>query len=96
MEALEWLQGWYQANCDENWEHSYGVVIESLDNPGWSVSVDLSGTPQAKKNFNDIKFERTEDNWVHCRVQNNKFEGFGGSGNLKEIVLAFRHWCEAD
>ena len=31
---LEWLMNWYESNCDGDWEHSYGVKIESLDNPG--------------------------------------------------------------
>ncbi|MFT5930929.1 MAG: hypothetical protein ACI93G_000001, partial [Hyphomonas sp.] len=35
---------WYQSQCDGDWEHSFGLKIESLDNPGWSVHVDLEGT----------------------------------------------------
>jgi hypothetical protein len=33
-EILPWLQGWYATQCDGDWEHEYGVSIETLDNPG--------------------------------------------------------------
>jgi hypothetical protein len=33
-DLLEWLMRWYAAHCDGEWEHTYGVVIDTLDNPG--------------------------------------------------------------
>jgi hypothetical protein len=39
------LQEWYRSRCDGDWEHSYGVKVETLDNPGWLVTVDLEDTP---------------------------------------------------
>ncbi len=44
MNALEELQNWYLSECNEDWEHSYGVKIETLDNPGWSVTINLEDT----------------------------------------------------
>ncbi len=44
MGLVEQIQAWYAAQCDGGWEHQYGVSIETLDNPGWCVMVDLSGT----------------------------------------------------
>ena len=43
MDELQLLQEWYVAQCDGDWEHSYGVKIDTLDNPGWSLKVDLVG-----------------------------------------------------
>ena len=40
---LGWLERWYQAQCDGDWEHHSGVTIETLDNPGWLVKIDLRG-----------------------------------------------------
>jgi len=34
----------YRGQCDGDWEHSYGVKIETLDNPGWLVTIDLTDT----------------------------------------------------
>lgn len=42
--VLNWLQAWYADQCNEDWEHEWGVKIETLDNPGWSVSIDLEET----------------------------------------------------
>ena len=43
-DALYLLQRWYVAQCDAEWEHSYGVEIGTLDYPGWSLRIDLKGT----------------------------------------------------
>ena len=45
MDSIQWLQSWYQEQCDNDWEHQYGIKIDSLDNPGWVVTIDLAGTP---------------------------------------------------
>lgn len=45
MNPLSALQEWYASVCDGDWEHSSGVRIETLDNPGWMLVVDLEGTP---------------------------------------------------
>ena len=39
------LQQWYEAQCNGDWEHHYGISIESQDNPGWRVEIDLKDTP---------------------------------------------------
>jgi len=44
MNALSELQKWYFAQCDGDWEHSYGVRIDTVDNPGWTLEIDLVGT----------------------------------------------------
>ena len=40
------IDQWHKSNCNGDWEHSYGVTIETLDNPGWWVKIDLAETPQ--------------------------------------------------
>jgi len=32
------IDEWYQRKCDGVWEHTYGVRIETCDNPGWIVT----------------------------------------------------------
>ena len=32
MDLLIWLQNWNQNHCDGDWEHLYGVKIDTLDN----------------------------------------------------------------
>jgi hypothetical protein len=31
---FSWLENWFTRQCDGDWEHGEGVVIESLDDPG--------------------------------------------------------------
>jgi hypothetical protein len=41
---IQGLQNWYLAKCDGDWEHEFGISIETLDNSGWMVTIDLSNT----------------------------------------------------
>ena len=43
-DVFEWLQNWFKSQCDGDWEHEYGVKIETVDNPGWYVVINLTGT----------------------------------------------------
>lgn len=43
-DALYLLQRWYLGQCNDEWEHSFGVAIETLDNPGWSLRIELEET----------------------------------------------------
>ena len=93
-DELEWLQKWYLSNCDGVREHGYGVHIGTLDNPGWRVKINLAGTDLQAKPFDDIKTERSENDWIVCRVKKQCFEAFGGPQNLSEIIGTFRRWAE--
>jgi hypothetical protein len=96
------LQHWYLSQCNDTWEHRYGVSIETLDNPGWSVRVDLAGTSMDHlemrevgqlSDVNHIGISGIQD-WLFCRVENNVFIGIGGPLSLFSICDAFRRWVE--
>lgn len=38
------LAKWFVEQCNGDWEHSYGIKIHTISNPGWFVEVDLSYT----------------------------------------------------
>lgn len=90
--SLKWLETWYKNHCDGLWEHSYGIIIDTLDNPGWGIRINLVGTEVANKDFKPVKIERTESDWVHCSVKNHIFQGAGGPENLEEILEIFKSW----
>lgn len=83
------FQEWYCAQCDGEWEHEHGIKIETLDNPGWAVMIDLTGTNLENINFTEIRIEKNVSDWVYCSVENNVFKGFGGPSNFEEIVSYF-------
>lgn len=89
MDSIQRLQQWFLARCDGEWEHSYGIKIETLDNPGWQVEVDLAGTEWAEVKLARRVEERAPADWIHVEVAANKFTGAGGPENLGEIIQAF-------
>jgi hypothetical protein len=95
MEAvLAWLQRWYQSQCDGQWEHSYGVRIDTLDNPGWSVEIDLTGTTLQSGSMQPVVRQGGADDWIRCEVKDRKFIGHGDPTKLLEILTAFQEWAE--
>lgn len=93
-DLLERLQAWYQAECDGDWEHSWGVTIETLDNPGWSVEIDLSETVLACRPQPPVNIRTSDDDWLIIHITDEKFVGSGDPRKLKEILeafFAFRH-----
>jgi hypothetical protein len=53
--TLERLAHWYKSNCDGDWEYSFGLTIDTLDNPGWSITVDLDDTPLGDRPFEVVE-----------------------------------------
>lgn len=89
---LEWLQKWYLENCDGDWEHCYGIKIGTLDNPGWSIDIDIIDSDLEDKKFTEISIQRSEYDWIYCNVVNSTFRGRGGPKNLEELIRTFRDW----
>ena len=95
MNALAELQRWYQAQCDGFWEHAYGVQIETLDNPGWKLDINLSSTGLESAQFEKLQIDRSDEDWLLCEIENELFKGRGGAGNLVEILEVFQSFVKA-
>ncbi|MDE6730643.1 MAG: immunity 53 family protein [Oscillospiraceae bacterium] len=95
MEIVSWLQNWYNSNCDGSWEHIYGVSIDTLDNPGWKVKINLQCTCLEEKIFQNIFIDNGDEDWLKCTVQNGTFQGFGDPKKLIDILNIFREWSES-
>jgi hypothetical protein len=103
---ISWLQNWYLQQCEldvwSGWQDFNGIRIITLDNPGWYVTIDLDETDVESKVFNGVNIERSEHDWVKCKVafedengdENRRFIGAGGPTNLGEILEIFREWVE--
>lgn len=94
MEILEELQKWYFSQIAINRTSKF-VSVDNVDNPGWIVDVDLVGTELADKTFTFLQLERSEDNWIVCRAEDNEFKARGGPFNLIEILEIFIQWAES-
>lgn len=99
MDRLNELQDWYAAQCDGEWEHRYGVSIESLDNPGWLLKVELTGTALAARRFEAIRTGVGEGDhpvsrrWMVCEVKDQVWVGAGDESKLKELLRVFLDWA---
>jgi hypothetical protein len=91
-DVLARLQQWYSHQCNGEWEHSWGISIETLDNPGWLVKINLQGTDLESKTLSKITHQRSERDWMSCWTENSIFQGAGGAGNLTEILETFLSW----
>lgn len=101
MNTLEKIQHWYYATCNGEWEHRYGIQIETLDNPGWHVKIELTGTGLEGKVFPEVAYglgrnsEPEGLSWVFCKVEDSRFHGYGGPEKLEEILLRFLEWTRS-
>jgi hypothetical protein len=94
MESFSLLERWYSSQCDGDWEHQYGVHIGTLDNPGWTLKIDLCGTDAEGRTLDRVKIERAEANWIHYWVERNQFQARMGPQNLTEGIETFFEWLE--
>ena len=86
-------QRWYNAQCDGDWEHGHGVRIATLDNPGWSLEINLSGTDLEHREFRPIGDLEPTDDWWSCRVKDGKFAAHGGPAMLGVLLRVFLTWA---
>ena len=95
MSTLARLEAWYLRQCNGDWEHQYGVTIDPLDNPGWSVTIDLTGTKLERVPYNRLSQNAPSDqNWLDCRVERGKWKGVGAPLKLNELLEEFLSWAE--
>lgn len=93
-DPLAWLSDWFEQQCDGNWEHDFGIVVESSDNPGWIVKIDLSDTDLQQKTFPPmVRGSQTDSRWLVCKVEDSRFTGAGGPQDLVSIIEVFREWA---
>lgn len=83
------LQKWYAKHCDEDWEHSYGIKIDTLDNPGWILTVDLVDTELSESSLPSTRIDRSEGDWIQSEISERRYIACGGALNLEEMVLQF-------
>jgi hypothetical protein len=83
------LENWYSSQCDGEWEHQFGIAIETLDNPGWEVTIDLDETKWC-----DLIYEKRigiieQSSWMWASISECKFQGSGDTSKLNEIITTF-------
>jgi hypothetical protein len=94
MTTIERLQHWYSNHCNGEWEHGFGVNIETIDNPGWSCTLSLAGTPFESHDFAPVNIERSENDWLMLSATPMEFKIHCGPKNLEESLTIFCDWAQ--
>jgi hypothetical protein len=95
MEVLERIQAWHKAQCERGRDLSLGVKIETLhDQPGWSVRIDLSGTPLSGLTLAPYREGVSDRDWLAYRIKDDVFDGLGDPTKLQALLFAFLDLAE--
>lgn len=86
--TLTRLQNWYLINCNGDWEHSYGISINTVDNPGFTIRVDLFDTCLQHLHYNKQIDNGTFD-WFFIKVADKVLEASGDPTKLTTILTIF-------
>jgi hypothetical protein len=96
---LPLLHKWFARQCNGDWEHRFGIRIETYDNPGWWVKIDLEGTSLNPHAFSEVAENVDSDGhasapkWLRCYRDGNVWHGAGDPTKLNNILLAFLNWA---
>ena len=94
MEILDWIQAWFQENCDGKWERGTGIQITTSEVPGWEVEIDLSKTSLASFNLDWILNENSKQDWYGVKVDNQTFSAACDPSKLEFILNMFKEMIE--
>lgn len=94
MDTIAWLQQWYIAQCDDEWEHEYGIKIETMDNPGWLVKIDLKYTHLEDTRIRVARVDSSHDDWYTMEIVDAVFTGLSSFNRLEFLLQEFRNIAE--
>jgi hypothetical protein len=94
MEILDWIQNWFQENCDGEWEQGSVIQITTLEDPGWEVEIDISTTSITNLELDWILNEVGTHDWYGVKIENQKFSASGDAGKLEFLLNLFREMIE--
>lgn len=94
--TLNEIQKWFKSQCNGDWEHNYGLTIETLDNPGWHVTIDLKDTILPALPDMELRVEKNEKDWYMVMIRDGKFTGSGDPLKLEIILQKFLELIQKD
>lgn len=94
--TLQWLQLWYQNECNGDWEHGFGIHIITIDNPGWHVQIGITDTELEGLEIAYSLEEKAENDWYGISVKNNKYDAAGDPSKLEFLLEHFRALVESN
>ena len=103
-DAIGRLMRWYASHCDGEWEHAYGITIETLDNPGWRIKIDLKDTGLDPNSFQPVVEGEDDGNhrddgsqigpWLTTHTDEGLWTAACSPDNLARVLELFLDWAE--
>jgi hypothetical protein len=90
------LERWYASRCNGRWEHSYGVHIDTIDNPGWRIKIDLRDTRKQDCTHDREQVNRSENDWIQYWIEKQQFHIRCGPLNMSEAAEIFLRWFDSE
>jgi hypothetical protein len=84
VEVLERFQAWHRQHL-----HAAVSIETTRDQPGWSLRIELGGTPLAGLKVAPYKEGIEPRDWLAYRVKDDVFEGRGDPTKLQALLYAF-------
>lgn len=90
---LGWLADWFAAQCNEDWEHEFGVVIQTLDNPGWTIRIGIEESAAEGRLLDFV--DDADSQWVHLKSDGLILQGACHSDAVGAMLRATREFLQA-
>ena len=93
---LAWTVRWVESQFDGNWEHGRGFSLGLVDNPGWTLRIDVSNHDVSRTTLLPIK----ESDVDHTRfffaevTADDVFDGICDATQLERLLRVFRSLIE--
>jgi hypothetical protein len=81
------------SQLDGDWEHRYGLRIESLDNPGWLIRIDLVGTALENQGFEPIAYDDGQGTWHDMHIKEGVWQAACDPAGLERAIKTFLGWA---
>jgi len=91
-DIVQWIENWFLSQCNGDWEHSEGIRIETLDNPGWHIRINLEGTNLQEIEYNSGLIEKNENDWYCITVKDGIYEANGDPNKLNYLLNNFMNF----
>ena len=91
MKNLDWFGNWYNKQTLKNEGTKFDIKINSQEDSGWELVVDLSRTEFAKKEY-QTSSKKSEHNFYEIFISDKKFIGKSDFSKLDFLIGKFREF----
>ncbi|EMN43445.1 Imm53 family immunity protein [Leptospira weilii] len=87
---FSWLMKWYESQCDGDWEHEYGLKINTNKDQTWQVEIDIRFTELHDFELDTALEQKGTSNWYSFSIKDGRFLAEGDSKKLRTILEKFK------